>query len=194
MNLGKLEACGAKVRVMDLGGSASMRPLWERYYVGTDAIVFVIDCSPNATLAKLLEARALFRYMRDDEALHGVPVLIFANKIDEQEALAKHSENGESKESDHINSFPGMIGKMSLVQIAELFFSPPRGSSSNPALNGNEDELFQDDMDQYMYSDIALCGGSAKTGEGIRVAFDWLIPKAKAVQKERQLSTLNQTI
>ena len=39
MNLGKFDACGAKIRVWDLGGR--LQDLWQRYYEDCDAVVFV---------------------------------------------------------------------------------------------------------------------------------------------------------
>ena len=86
MNLYKFDAhaCRAKVRLMDLGGSPQMRNLWERYYNDIHGIVFVIDVSQHASVAKLMEARAYYRCMLDDESLTNVPVLIFANKIDDR--------------------------------------------------------------------------------------------------------------
>jgi GTPase SAR1 family protein len=157
MNLGKIEACGAKVKIMDLGGTMKMRALWERYYKHVHAIAFVIDSSPGCEVSKLMEARAFYRFMRDDEVLQGVPVLIFANKRDSKDSM-NHT-NGSTVDDDGNTKF---LGDTSLLDIAALFLSPPRGASSNISTEYNDDN-------------VSMFAGSASSGEGVRAAFDWLI-------------------
>ena len=173
MNLGKIEACGAKVRLMDLGGTAKMRPLWERYYKDIHAITFVFDISPSCEVSKLMEARAFYRCMRDDESLLGVPIMIFANKTDTRQAInsSVNDDNG-----DNTSLF---IGDTSLLDIAELFLSPPRGLASE-SLGGSDEN-----------GNISMFAGSAKTGEGVVAAFDWLIRKgAERVREVRKVDEL----
>ncbi len=169
MNLAKFEACKAKVRVMDLGGSSKMRNLWERYYNGIHGVAFVVDVSRHASVAKLMEARAFYRCMLDDDLLKNVPILIFANKIDERsdgdngsdidgDNSSTASSTGEGTDDEHVND-GGLLGDTSLLDIAELFLSPPRGSRS-----------LNIDLQR-----ITMFAGSAKTGEGVRPAFEWLI-------------------
>ena len=69
---------------------------------------------------------------------------------------------------------PRVLGGKSLLEITELFLSAPRGSAleSNPSIADEE---------------VALYTGSAKTGQAVRSAFEWLIDKAKVVEKERRL-------
>merc|ERR1719491_1938727 len=69
MNLGKLEGAGAKVKIMDVGGTVAMRPLWERYYSDIHGIAFVVDVSSTSPMSKIMESRAFYRCMRDDESL-----------------------------------------------------------------------------------------------------------------------------
>jgi len=159
MNLGKIEACGAKIRLMDLGGQVKMRPLWERYYNGIHAITFVLDVSPTCEVSKLMEARAFYRCMRDDESLRNVPILIFANKMDTRRLLDKYNTDDENEDNGLI------LGDTSLLDIAELFLSHPKGSRD---LMTKLDAANDDDH-------VAFFAGSAKTGEGVRAAFDWLI-------------------
>lgn len=163
MNLGKIEACSAKVKIFDLGGSLKMIPLWERYYKDIDAVMYVLDVSPTAKVTKLMESRAFFRCMRDDEAMAKVPVLIFANKMDTRKPWRSASKN--SDESFDNNT----LNDTSLLDIAEMFLSAPRGSS-----NSNE----RVDEEDPSKDDVAMFAGSAKTGEGVRVAFEWIIRKA----------------
>ena len=157
MNLGKIEACGAKVKIMDLGGTMKMRAIWERYYKHVHAIAFVIDSSPGCEVSKLMEARAFYRFMRDDEVLQGVPVLIFANKRDSKQSINRT--NGSTVNDDGNTIF---LGDTSLLDIAALFLSPPRGASSNISTQYNDDN-------------VSMFAGSASSGEGVRAAFDWLI-------------------
>lgn len=84
MNLAKLEGGGAKVNIMDLGGTLSMRPLWERYYSDVHGIAFVVDISPTSPMFNLMESRVFYRCMRDDESLTKVHILIIGNKVDER--------------------------------------------------------------------------------------------------------------
>jgi signal recognition particle receptor subunit beta len=161
MNLGKIEACGVKARIMDLSGQSKMRPLWERYYSDVHGVVFVIDVSPSCEVAKLMEARAFYRCMRDDEHIENVPVMIFANKMDRRNAESF----GSSVEEENDTSL--ILGDTSLLDIAELFLSPPKGSS-------NRDLLTQ--LDATGYSEVvSFFAGSARTGEGVKAAFEWLI-------------------
>ena len=173
MNLGKVEACNAKVKMMDLGGSIKMRPLWERYYSNVHAVTFVIDVSPSCEVSKLMEARAFYRCMRDDESLKNVPILIFANKIDLRQAT--------NEDATYNTESEGLfLGKTSLLDIAELFLSPPRGAMTAHNLTKH------DNLD--MNEKISMFAGSAKTGEGVRAAFEWVIragaKRAVEIKKE----------
>lgn len=197
MNLAKFDACNAKVRLMDLGGSTKMRNLWERYYKGIHGVAFVVDVSQHASVAKLMEARAFYRCMLDDEMLRNVPILIFANKIDEREDRDDNqdeNENGKSnsdQEKDATSSNNGNVdmkeaavgtgaidggalGDTSLLDIAELFLSPPRGS---PTSNFN-------------FKNVAMFAGSAKSGEGVRPAFEWLIRMGAFLVKAQRRASM----
>mmetsp|Transcript_6717 Transcript_6717/g.9683 ORF Transcript_6717/g.9683 Transcript_6717/m.9683 type:complete len:373 (-) Transcript_6717:191-1309(-) len=181
MNLGKFEACDAIVRVMDLSGATSMRTLWERYYAGTNGVIFVIGVSPQMTMAKLMEARAFYRCMRDDESLNGVPILIFLNKIGELCEDSSSFRNGMvNKNKDNVSS---CISNMSLGDIAELFLSAPRGAPTDSVSNNFEVNCNSE-------VDPAICVGSALTGEGVRSAIEWLIPKSR-YYKEQQIDSGN---
>lgn len=217
MNLAKFEAHFAKCHFMDLGGSEKMRPLWERYYSDADAIVFVVDASSKSKLSKLMEARAVYRFMRDDDALQNTPTLIFANKMDEyNESNGKDNNNNnkddpiDDNQSNHNNGYNDdddddksrTLGSISVMKLAQLFVSTGNvhiqdilslsdeefwereqklmtlryraGTIQNP----NDNEYENDDH-------IVLCGGSAKTGEGVQAAFDWLIPRARDLRLYR---------
>ena len=194
MNLAKFDSKHAKLRVMDLGGSIKMRKLWDRYYNDIHGIVFVVDISQHASVAKLMEARAFYRCTLDDESLSNVPVLIFGNKIDDRMDDGLHQENkndsditvngGDNNDvtidkaldvtsSSDTNMDSGLLGDTSLLDIAELFLSSPRGSPTSNI------DLFK----------IAMFAGSAKTGEGVRPAFEWLIQMSSYLVKAQRRSS-----
>ena len=180
MNLAKIQACGAKVRIMDLGGQIKMRPLWERYYSDIHGIAFVIDVSPSCPVSKLMEARAFYRCMRDDENLVDCPILIFANKMDTRKAYfmknktdqngtkSPSQSNGESNDiAEDQDDVSMILGDTSLLDIAELFLSHPKGASKRDLMT-KLDFAERDD-------NVAFFGGSAKSGEGIQDGLEWIM-------------------
>lgn len=169
MNLAKIEACNAKVKFYDLGGSSKMRPMWERYYNDVDAVVYVVDVSPMAKVTKLMESRAFYRCMRDDESMSKLPVLIFANKTDTRQSQCFDDSN------------ENILNDTSLLDIAALFLSSPRGSSSDVSVASLTDHGDQDN--------VAIFSGSAKTGEGVRAAFEWIIQKGSDEVRGRGISS-----
>jgi len=63
-----------------------MRPLWERYYRDTDAIIYVANAA-ETSISKLHQSRRNFEQMCNNDALQrrvrcGLPILIFANQLD----------------------------------------------------------------------------------------------------------------
>mmetsp|Transcript_1621 Transcript_1621/g.3419 ORF Transcript_1621/g.3419 Transcript_1621/m.3419 type:complete len:182 (-) Transcript_1621:68-613(-) len=75
-SLGKI-----KFTAWDLGGHEQVRELWEEYYSGADAVIFMLD---SADRARFGEAKAELEGMLRVEEMAGVPVLILANKNDLQ--------------------------------------------------------------------------------------------------------------
>lgn len=78
-NIKSVQSAGFKLNVWDIGGQRKIRPYWHNYFENTDVLIYVIDSSDrkrfdetNQELAELL----------DEEKLHGVPLLIYANKQD----------------------------------------------------------------------------------------------------------------
>lgn len=65
-------------------GQEHIRKLWKHYFIGTHAIIFVVD---SADASRIEEARKeLFKIMNDD-ALQNVKLLVFANKQDLAHAM-----------------------------------------------------------------------------------------------------------
>ena len=69
----------------DLGGSQEARGFWRLYYEGTQAIVFVVDSSD---LTRMDEAREDLHRMMMEHELWDAPLLVLANKQDEQHAAS----------------------------------------------------------------------------------------------------------
>ncbi|KAJ3715626.1 small monomeric GTPase [Lentinula guzmanii] len=73
-----------KFQVWDLGGQSSIRPYWRCYFPNTSAIIYVIDSSDHA---RLPTSRSELLTMLSEEELKGVPLLVFCNKQDVEDAL-----------------------------------------------------------------------------------------------------------
>ncbi|CAF0932350.1 unnamed protein product [Rotaria sordida] len=78
-NIKSVQSTGFKLNVWDIGGQRKIRPYWRNYFENTDVLIYVIDSSDrkrfdetNQELSELLE----------EEKLHDVPLLVFANKQD----------------------------------------------------------------------------------------------------------------
>ncbi|XP_053201727.1 ADP-ribosylation factor 6-like [Panonychus citri] len=73
-----------KFSVWDVGGQEKIRPLWRHYYIGAQALIFVVDASDRD---RIDEARQeLYRIVTDRE-MRDVIILIFANKQDLPDAM-----------------------------------------------------------------------------------------------------------
>jgi small GTP-binding protein len=65
--------------IWDIGGQDKIRKLWNYYFQGTLALIYVVDSND---LDRIEEAAdELWRILNDDE-MNGKPVLVFANKQD----------------------------------------------------------------------------------------------------------------
>jgi small GTP-binding protein len=66
-----------KFTVMDVGGQEKIRPLWQYYFKGTQALVFVVDSKDHR---RLEEARLELHRLMGEEELKDAVLLVFANK------------------------------------------------------------------------------------------------------------------
>jgi ADP-ribosylation factor-like protein 3 len=73
-----------KLNVWDIGGQKSIRPYWRNYFDQTDALIYVID---SADRVRMQETGVELGQLLEEEKLAGIPLLIFANKIDLLNAL-----------------------------------------------------------------------------------------------------------
>ena len=74
---------GFKLHVWDTGGQAAIRTYWENYYDRTDGLVFVVDSSDDY---RLEETTSVFKILINEPKLSKVPILVFANKQDKNDA------------------------------------------------------------------------------------------------------------
>lgn len=87
-NVKSVNACGFKLNVWDIGGQKRLRPYWQNYYENVDVLIYVID---SADHDRFDETGHQLSELLDEPKLKGVPVLIFANKMDLQ--LSKHQDD-----------------------------------------------------------------------------------------------------
>ncbi len=71
--------------VMDMGGQDKLRQLWQHYYEGTEALIFVVD---SADEERLVEAKNELQKLMKEETLKDALLLVYANKQDLPEALS----------------------------------------------------------------------------------------------------------
>ncbi len=85
LNIGKLDV-GSRVRFLfwDLGGQASLRVLWDKYYSESHAVVWIVDSADRNRLGEA--AREIERIARDKD-LKEAPIIVLANKQDRADAL-----------------------------------------------------------------------------------------------------------
>ncbi|EKX36942.1 hypothetical protein GUITHDRAFT_158647 [Guillardia theta CCMP2712] len=75
-----------KFTAWDLGGHEQVRDLWEEYYSGADAIVFMVD---SADRARFGEAKREIQQILSVEDIADVPILVLGNKIDLEASVDK---------------------------------------------------------------------------------------------------------
>ena len=207
-----------------------MRPLWERYYSDTDAIIYVVN-SAETSFDKLLHSRCEFKKMCENTVLKhqiqcGLPILIFANQLDlayrEYDLSMERAkgvgsgnlrshENGNDRncsrgiswneeEEDNFVGSKRSIGNASqhLRQAGERKDITERVVDFHDLVTLFEVQTISSDVDictadaamtnvghdQIVSSccdkgNIFLFGGSAKSGEGVRAAIEYLVAHAK---------------
>ncbi|XP_022102625.1 ADP-ribosylation factor-related protein 1-like [Acanthaster planci] len=84
LNIGKIDTARIRLMFWDLGGQEELQALWDKYYAESHAVIYVVDSSDKERLAA---SRLAFDKMISSEALHGVPLLVLANKQDLPDVL-----------------------------------------------------------------------------------------------------------
>ena len=70
--------------LQDVGGQDKIRPLWRHYYMGTQGLIFVVDCADRD---RIDEARQELHRIINDREMREAIILVFANKQDLQEGI-----------------------------------------------------------------------------------------------------------
>jgi len=84
-NVETVEYKNIKFTMWDVGGQDKIRPLWRHYYIGTDALIWVVDSTDTM---RLEESKEEMLKVLQDEELRGAAVLVYANKQDLPTALS----------------------------------------------------------------------------------------------------------
>merc|ERR1712066_339999 len=96
-NIKSLVQDGFKLNVWDIGGQKTIRPYWSNYFESSDALVYVIDSSDKR---RLDESGGELKELLAEDKLAGIPLLIFANKQDLQQACPADEISKELKLSE----------------------------------------------------------------------------------------------
>uniref|UniRef100_A0A7S1X0C1 ADP-ribosylation factor-like protein 6 n=1 Tax=Tetraselmis chuii TaxID=63592 RepID=A0A7S1X0C1_9CHLO len=82
----KFSFSSTKLTVMDMSGQSKYHALWECYFKDVQGVVFVVD---SADPSQLKEAQRVLLATLEHSDLKGIPLLVFANKMDLAHALTK---------------------------------------------------------------------------------------------------------
>ncbi|KAL5012950.1 hypothetical protein ScPMuIL_011501 [Solemya velum] len=78
-NIKTVQSAGFRLNVWDIGGQRKIRPYWKNYFENTDILLYVID---SADRKRFEETGMELQELLEEDKLHGVPLLVFANKQD----------------------------------------------------------------------------------------------------------------
>jgi len=104
-NMKSLVQDGFKLTVWDIGGQKAIRPYWQNYYEGTDALIYVIDSSDRRRVS---ESGVELSKLIEEQKLAAIPLLTFANKQDLLNALPP-KELAETMQLHNIRDRPWQI-------------------------------------------------------------------------------------
>ena len=83
-NVETLQYKNIEFNCWDVGGQDKLRPLWQHYFTNTQGLIYVVDSNDEDRIAESAEH---FHKVLSDENMRGVPVLVYANKMDLPNAL-----------------------------------------------------------------------------------------------------------
>lgn len=194
MNLGKVDICGAKCHVWDLGGR--LQDLWERYYHDCDAVIFVWKLNTDDN---------------DDNRRHNHSVVHREVPLDgdEDDSDDERPEITAQLQQQLLEQVRGAIpDDVPFLVLGHVFrpmdernaapHTPPppssSSSSSSTALPSSKQPVCLPDvlystaqvLPHYHNPCQALFFANAATGQGVRSAMEWLIPLAKRQLRVRE--------
>lgn len=79
LNIGKIDLGKTRLNFWDLGGQEELQSLWDKYYAESHAVIYVVDSSDRE---RIEESKTAFDKMIVNSSLHGVPLMVLANKQD----------------------------------------------------------------------------------------------------------------
>ena len=84
-NVETIEYKNISFTVWDVGGQTRIRQLWEHYFTGTDAVIYVVDSNDRE---RIEESRQELMNMLSNDLLRDAVLLVLANKQDLPHALS----------------------------------------------------------------------------------------------------------
>lgn len=79
-----LEYKNIKFTVWDVGGQTKIRKLWDYYYAGTKALIYLVDSTDRN---RIDETKEVLHYLLTNDQLRDTILLVFANKQDMLNAI-----------------------------------------------------------------------------------------------------------
>lgn len=86
-NVDKFSVNNLNFTAFDMSGQGRYRNLWEHYFKGINAIIFVIDSSDSLRLVVAKEELDLMLKHDDITSKPHLPILFFSNKMDLKDSL-----------------------------------------------------------------------------------------------------------
>ena len=83
-NVENLQYKNLEFNCWDIGGQFKLRNLWLHYFENTQGLIYVVDSNDADRVAESAEA---LQMVLNDETMIGVPVLVYANKMDLPNAM-----------------------------------------------------------------------------------------------------------
>lgn len=107
LNVGKIDVSSStKLFIWDLGGQAGLRNIWDKYYADCHAILFIVDATDPR---RFEEAKAALDKPLGSRDTFGAPLLVLANKSDQQEAAQSQDEVASSLGLSAVTSRPHKV-------------------------------------------------------------------------------------
>lgn len=144
------------------------------------------------TISRLHETKDELNKILQDECLRDVPILIFVNKLDQ---VLSRDQQCQGHEEEDLNEFweddlcecvMQRLGLCTIVSNADGSSSKANGEKV-VVVNGDRNSLEQLEEGSLNVAGrpahpggIEVFVGSAKTGQGVRVAMEWLVQTARA--------------
>ena len=84
-NVETLQYKNIEFQAWDIGGQFKLRNLWSHYFYNTQGLIYVVDSNDAERIAESAEA---LQMIISDESMNGVPILVYANKMDLPNAMS----------------------------------------------------------------------------------------------------------